>query len=277
MDEENNPPPRLDPWSIVRRTYASVFGDFGWFLRTTWAWAAVIVVVGYLRLFIGTCGYQPASYLLYYLFAAMGTASLGVLWCRRVVFGERPSPRVYLRMRRREWRYLLFVAILTYVLVGGFSMALLYLMVVLLFGDLTSAPFYPTMLISLCTMVLAWMLGARVFLIQTAQAVDDRRFFLRQSWHATRGNAWRIWLALITVLIPSCLATWISYDGINRLGTLDVPYLWLALQPLRWMHVFIAFGGGVLAAVAIAHVYVQLVGTPEAREESHNRGMTVPD
>jgi len=79
-------------------------------------------------------------------------------------------------------------------------------------------------------------------------------------------NVLLIWLALVAVPIPVFLAIWLSYDGIRRLGTLDVPCLWFVLLPLQLIYGIIAFGGSVLAAIVNAHVYVQLVGPPESRE-----------
>jgi hypothetical protein len=131
------------------------------------------------RMFIGTVVNWLAGFALYTVFA--------VAWHRRNLVGPEATVGAALRWGRRQWRFfrrlvLLFVNL----------MALMFFLSILLMAVIPIAPALSALLIAMC------LIYARVALVLPAAATDTPMTFA-ESAKLTRGNSWRMLLAVVVL------------------------------------------------------------------------------
>ncbi len=132
-----------------------------------------------LRMFFGTVGNWIAGFALYTVFA--------VAWHRRTLVGPEATIGAALRWGRRQWR---FFRRLVFLIVN--LMVLMFLLAVLLMAVVPIAPILSALLIAV------GLIYARVALVLPATATDTPMTVV-ESAKLTRGNSWRIFMAVVAL------------------------------------------------------------------------------
>ncbi len=180
-----------------------VFGAFrpvathaGDFVKAIWFWYLVILVAVVL---LGTSRLSEGILAWIVVLVLFGSGMpVMVTWHRLVVLGERPGWFSTVRFGRREARF----ALLGVVIFLPFILILLFGMFVV--GLLIPATYYGLSFLlfsAIAYLGMAWV-GARLILGFPLIAIEDADKPIHRSWTATRGHAFRIFLALFLTLLP---------------------------------------------------------------------------
>ncbi|MBF0561893.1 MAG: hypothetical protein HQL37_07690 [Alphaproteobacteria bacterium] len=183
---------KLRLWPLIRRSYRFTFDNHDLLFHAGWPWMVVVVVCQLPSLVHpGT----PGKELLSSLAMAVAGAAFATVWHRRILLDESPPGWLAVRFGRREIQYL------------GLGLVLSLGVIVPLVGLalLVSALHLPGGIAAWAMIGVAFVGGAvvnRLILVFPAVAIDDKETTLRQSWHLTRGNTFRLIAGAVLSFLP---------------------------------------------------------------------------
>jgi hypothetical protein len=272
-------PRKIAFWATVSDSYAFVFGDWGRLFRASIAWVAIgcIIFVLVLALFgpealqraresgMAHRSYgQTVSQLLFLLLAVVAYIAFSVAWHRAVLLGDaHAAPLRALRFRAREFRFLLYLIVITLLSVGVFAGTFvvgLAFTALAVSGQAALSVFHGVPHGTIAIAIAAVLVGmivllpflARFSLGLPAIAVEEPHGVFGRSWHRGWHNGWRlIWGPLICSL-PLSIASGVLQVGqafFAVVAALEMPW-----RVLGEIGMFLFYAGG-----AFAH-FVALAG-----------------
>jgi hypothetical protein len=284
-------------WRTVGDSFNFVFGDWHRFFRlgAVWIGLSCLLFVVILVLF-GPDALKPATAtgkvqsfnlgnsvaaLPFLVLAIVSYIAFSVAWHRAVLLGETTSePLRALRFRWREWRFLLYLIVVTALSMGVFLAALLgtggIAILVVAGGHALSDIGGWALAVAIIAMVVVFIaimpFLARFSLGLPAIAVEEPEGVFGRSWHRARHNGWRLIWGPFVCSIPFSIVSGI-FSGIQQgmyfVINLGEPWHAIALlvmlvfYGLATVTHFLALAG---AITFLSLSYRQLVGdeTPSA-------------
>lgn len=208
----NDAPGKLPVWKTALESFRLTVRNFTTLLRFAWPWLLIFMAASaalYWNLYeaeqsalaAGNWGSPKLFYATTVLSTVIG-AFIAIPWHRLLLVGEQPaSPS--LAIDRRHVMY----ALLTLAL---FALAPLPV----LLADLVTAPTVETEGLSIRDAAIAagvlgfvacWLVINRLSLVLPVIALDPSRASVREAWHITRGNTWRLFASsglILLVIVP---------------------------------------------------------------------------
>lgn len=137
--------------------------------------------------------------------------SIAVAWHRRLILNERPGLSGSNVVTGDFWRYIGIGIII--VIIAMFPLPLLFLLIFKVAlapsgapaGAPAGPPLFPgwELIFFLIAFVWAFMAMLRFSLLLPARAVGDRALTLKETWHRTRRNTWRLfWGIVVCMFVP---------------------------------------------------------------------------
>ena len=207
MNQSSSPPPsavrQIPVFATMRGAYATVFGALGLLVRA----AALPFMLSLVVAVLSFTGGQNAFLSLILLVAGFVPYTLfGVAWHRLSLLGPgRGDPEVFPAWRERHWRFFAYAIVVT----GAFY--LLWLPVLVTFGSMgpaagvSAGAVGTTVLLVVAITVMVVYVTMRLSFVFPAVAVDET-YTLRDSWVHTRGQALRLFAALLVTALPVMIA-----------------------------------------------------------------------
>ncbi len=216
----------------LEMAFRSLFENAGYALRICWAW---IVIMTSARVasdiaktrFLSDAEGQPllgfdlTFFIGWFLFIPL--ASIAIAWHRLLLFGERDSASIYLRVDRLVWSYfglaivLYLTALAPVFTVGAISklMTLMWGLPEVGAGGETVGPSFllaPTAKSIISGMqVIAFLiflaLSARLSVVLPGKALGMRGLTIRRAWDATRGHTWSLTMGFVACIVPFLILT----------------------------------------------------------------------
>ena len=233
MSLAESPPDWSYPKLPLRRTvglsYSTYFRYFADALRTSWLWLLLTAIV------TGFASWQQWSWMATVLTHAqpghppempkstemslllnlanilllLAGVSIAVAWHRLMILNEHPGFSGSNVATRSVWRYIgiAFVIFLITFLPVVFVM---FLAVYFVFppqaaGGPPPSGFFPIILLIFAFYGVAFAVALRLSLAMPARAVGDVSLSIKQTWHRTRGNTWRLFWGVVLTTFPPLL------------------------------------------------------------------------
>lgn len=196
------PPERLPVLRLVRHAYLGVIGNWRGLVQIGAPWLVLPWV-------LHAIGGTPLA-LLGDLTLTAGLAAIAVAWHRHLLLGE-PLGGRFAPFRAEVARYLAYTVVI--VLLLGVASVLLTVVVAVpgvLLG-LTAGPDAEGLggswiALGILVGAASLLVAMRFQLVLPAAAMGEPRVTLAASWHATRGNGWRLLAGFMLVTLPVSLA-----------------------------------------------------------------------
>jgi len=223
--------PKLPLGATISLSYSSYFRNFADVLRASWLWLVLAAplsgIVGWLQgswyaeavasMKQGFPSQIPSKPLqmtvlgsLDNLLLVIAGISIAVAWHRRIILGERPGFSGSNVIAESFWRYV-WVGILTGLIVGIPALSIVVTTLYFGFrsttGGASAQAFWWFTTLMMPALFVICLAAAAVFLrlslLFPARAAGDVELSLKQTWHRTSGNAWRmIWGVVVCAVLP---------------------------------------------------------------------------
>jgi hypothetical protein len=232
--------PKLPLREAISLSYAWFFQKFPDLLRISWLWllicAALVGISSWMQwtwmadvLGADTGGMlqratlessRPIELLILGYIAGLlpliAGVSIAVAWHRRIILGEQPGLSGSNILAGELWRYI-GVGILI-MLVTTLPLVFILVLAVVLASQSIAA------LVGLLLCLAAIAVVLRLSLILPARAIGDVGLTIREAWHRTRGNTWRLfWGTVACTLPPAILLETVSLIVFGTIGSQVAP------------------------------------------------------
>jgi hypothetical protein len=212
--------------------FRSLFENAGYALRICWAWIVIMTSARVASDIAKThllsdaqgqplLGFDLTFFIGWFLFIPL--ASIAVAWHRLLLFGERDSASIYLRVDRMVWSYfglaivLYLTALAPVFTVGGISklMTLMWGLPDVSAADgaarpgLLVAPNARSIIAGM--QVIAFLvflaLSARLSVVLPGKALGMRGLTIKRAWDVTRGHTWGLTMGFVACIVPFLILT----------------------------------------------------------------------
>ncbi len=207
MSQSSSPPPtavqRVPVGRTMRAAYAAVFGSLGLLLKA--AALPFLLSLAIIGLSL-TAAANPLPSFILVLAGFVPYTLFGVAWHRLTLLGPTEgAPVAFPSWRRRHWRFLGYVAIMTGVI---YSLSAPFAIAVAKFsGNGTQGLALILLLLVVAVIVALPYLTMRVSFVFPAAAVDEE-YTLRNAWAHTHGQGFRLLATLIATALPMLAVIW---------------------------------------------------------------------
>ena len=210
---------KLPVFQTVAKANAMVFGNLSSLAKA--AALPFVISLGLSFMAQGT-PFSPAWSLVISLLGLIPDTYFGVAWHRFVLLGaKRAAPTTLPPLAPRHWRFLGYAVVM--LLITGLPGLGLRTAVQPLYevqGQPTpelAAEVFSDMLPFLALLIVAFVLMRRLYFVFPAVAVDER-YGLADSWRHTRGQALRLLLGQVILVIPVALAIYVTAAALSAGG-----------------------------------------------------------
>jgi hypothetical protein len=197
----------LNVGSIVRRSYASVFKNFGAFAKQNGVTTALLFLLwmdkSRLPGIVVTKTVAEGILLVWLLLSAIILAAIAVRWHRRLSMNETVRGFRALHPHRRDAKYLAAAALLAVVIYLAFAFLVIFIPSVM--GKVTPAVYNNAYLFAMTLGTVAVGNVAIRWSIAFPLIAVDHRDTGRTSWQAAYGYGWQLFAIVIAVTVPAAL------------------------------------------------------------------------
>lgn len=220
--------PKLPLRNVIKLSYATYFENFPDVLRIVWVWLLILVPVSGMANWLqaswmseilarahaqpGTLPPFPSHPILSIaagyaagLILLTGGVGIAVAWHRRLILDEPPSFSGSNIVTSNFWRYILTgLSIGLITVLPAFAVGFV---TVLFIAPYTGGEGRNILMVAVLFVLYAAVFGAflRLNLLLPANAVGNFDLEFEDSWHATRGNTWRLFWGMLACCVPSLL------------------------------------------------------------------------
>ena len=210
---------KLPVFKTVGRAYRAAFGNLGTFIRISWLWLLLIIVVGLVFNALTPARLIPSDPAAYARFDATDwmlvsviglvnklaflpmLSSIAVNWHRLLLRGEQPGPTAFMRLDAPVWAYVALAAMIAVAQVL-FSLPQSFATINIL-GTRTPTAAASLLLIATNLVFLAaLMFMARYSVALPAKALEVPGIGFSEAFAATRRNTWRLSLGFTLCFLP---------------------------------------------------------------------------
>jgi len=265
-----SPPQPFPIGSILLKTYRSLFDNFGYAIRISWAWILVVtsarIGADLIRsaLLTTETGQSLVSWNLTFVigwFLFIPLASIAVAWHRLLLTGERDTSIIYLRLDRLVFSYfwlavVVYVIALAPILVPWALGSTAKFVVAMLGGDtegksamevlLTPAGSAAIPFLQTAAVIIFLALTSRLAVVLPGKALRIPDLSIRKAWDATSGNTFNLLMGMFGCFLPFLvLISWVRGMGFNY-SAADGPMLhiadWLFVETMAALFSLIQIG-----------------------------------
>jgi hypothetical protein len=247
---------KIEFWKTVGDSYRFVFADLARFVRVSGIWLIGAMSLPILNPVIlqASAILQGSLAIAFVLFLVWSTIAFSVAWHRVVLLGEVPVLRETIRLGWREAKYLICLLALCFgILLFGLLVTIALDEMLARFGGILGARYWierfasdtPLLLLfatQAAGLLIAAILGIRLFLALPAIAIGRNDHLLRRAYRAGRTNALRLLIGsfLVAPLWVGAAVTApfsnipVLNNNIGEMVTMIVGFLCYYLQIALW-------------------------------------------